>query len=106
MTRRIEFDVLRGVLLVMMTLTHLPTRASAYASQPLGFVSAAEGFVFLSAFVASSGFSRLLQDHGPKQARQRAWSRAIRLYGLHLGLLFFAFTIAATLALRMGRHYG
>jgi len=103
MTRRIELDIFRGVLLVMMTLTHLPTRLSAYASQPLGFVSAAEGFVFLSAFVASIAFSRLLQNQGPRQARRRAWSRAIRLYGLHLGLLFFAFTVAATVALRMGR---
>src|SRR5690348_582587 len=103
MTRRIELDVFRGVLLVMMTLTHLPTRVSVYASQPLGFVSAAEGFVFLSAFVASSVFSRILRDQGTRQVRQRAWSRVTRLYCLHLGLLFFAFTIGATWALRMGR---
>jgi hypothetical protein len=103
MARRIELDVVRGVLLVMMTLTHLPTRLSAYASQPLGFVSAAEGFVFLSAFVASSALWRMLHDNGPRQVRQRAWARAVRLYGLHLGLLLFAFTIGASWASRMGR---
>jgi len=31
-----------------MTLTHLPT-ISAYVNQPFGFVSGAEGFIFLSA---------------------------------------------------------
>ena len=48
MTRRAELDALRGLLLVLMTITHLPTRYSVYSSQIFGFVSAAEGFVFLS----------------------------------------------------------
>ena len=49
MTRWREIDALRGLMLVMMTITHLPTRLSITLGQPLGFVSAAEGFVFLSA---------------------------------------------------------
>jgi len=40
---------MRGLMLVWITLTHLPTSASAYVNQPFGFVSAAEGFIFLSA---------------------------------------------------------
>ena len=47
--RQPELDALRGLLLLWMTMTHLPTHASEYANQPFGFVSAAEGFVFLSA---------------------------------------------------------
>jgi len=52
--RRWELDALRGLMLVAMTLTHMPTRFSDPAGQPLGFVSAAEGFVMLSAYMAGS----------------------------------------------------
>jgi len=44
--RRPELDALRGLFLVWMTLTHLPTRFSDFVNQPIGFVSSAEGFVF------------------------------------------------------------
>ena len=47
--RKPEFDALRGLFLVWMTLTHLPTRMSDLVNQPFGFISSAEGFVFLSA---------------------------------------------------------
>ena len=40
--RRIELDALRGLMLVWITCTHLPTIASTYVNQPFGFVSAAE----------------------------------------------------------------
>jgi hypothetical protein len=52
-----EIDALRGLMLVLMTLTHLPTRFSDPLGQPFGFVSAAEGFVFLSAFMAGYIFA-------------------------------------------------
>lgn len=96
-TRQPELDALRGLLLFWMTLTHLPTPASAYANQPFGFISAAEGFVFLSALVtgkiyaaqASAGFSTL---------RAGLWPRAARVYVYHLLLLAFAFTLGTMLA--------
>jgi hypothetical protein len=47
--RRPEIDALRGVFLIWMTLTHLPTHLSDLVNEPFGFVSSAEGFVFLSA---------------------------------------------------------
>ena len=51
MQRQAELDWLRGLMLVLMTLTHVPTWFGAHLGQPFGFVSAAEGFVFLSAFL-------------------------------------------------------
>ena len=45
-------------MLVLMTLTHVPTRFSSPAGQPFGYVSAAEGFVLLSAFMAGSVYTR------------------------------------------------
>lgn len=102
-TRRVELDALRGLLLLMMALTHLPTRVSAFASQPFGFVSAAEGFVFLSAFLAGSTFSATLLSRGVEHVRNRLLTRALKLYGYHLALLLFAFTIAAAFAALTGR---
>ncbi len=52
--RRPELDALRGLFLVWMTLTHLPTRVSDLVNQPFGFVSSAEGFVFLSAMLVAT----------------------------------------------------
>lgn len=42
-----EFDALRGLMLMLMTLAHLPTQAQVVTNQQLGSVSEAEGFVFL-----------------------------------------------------------
>jgi hypothetical protein len=102
MARRTELDALRGLLLIIMALTHLPTRVSAYANQPLGFVSAAEGFVFLSALLAGISFRGRVADGGAR-AGSKLWQRALKLYTYHLGLLLFAFTIAAAFAAATGR---
>ena len=55
---RPELDALRGLFLVWMTLTHLPTRFSDFVNQPIGFVSAAEGFVFISALLVGRIYMR------------------------------------------------
>jgi hypothetical protein len=101
--RRDELDILRGVLLVLMAVTHLPTRLSLYSSQPFGFVSAAEGFVFLSAFLVGSTYSRQLAERGSDYVRTRLWKRAGKLYIAHVALLLFAFTVVAGIAVVSGR---
>ncbi|MGH8171327.1 MAG: OpgC domain-containing protein [Steroidobacteraceae bacterium] len=101
MTRRNELDSMRGILLVLMAFTHLPTGLSRFANQPLGFVSAAEGFVFLSAFLVGSIYTPLLLERGIGFVRTRIWKRTRHLYLYHLGLLLFAFTVVAGVA-----HFG
>lgn len=103
-SRREELDALRGLLLVVMTLDHLPTGLQLYANQPLGWVSAAEGFVFLSAFLVGSIYSRQLLEKGVAHVRRRLWKRAGKLYFVHLALLLFAFTIVAGIAITTGRQ--
>lgn len=49
--RQPELDALRGLMLILMTLAHLPTQAQVVTNQQLGFISEAEGFIFLSAFL-------------------------------------------------------
>src|SRR5690348_8107463 len=100
MKRRPEFDSLRGVLLVLMTLTHLPTRLSVLGNQPFGFVSAAEGFVFLSAFLVGVVHAK---KAGTAAMFKSLWSRALKVYGYHVALLCFAFTIIAALGVAARR---
>lgn len=98
--RQPELDALRGLLLIWMTLTHLPTHVSVYSNQPLGFVSAAEGFIFLSALLCGRVFGRKMDEAGFSMVWNRLRMRALRLYGYHLILLTVAFTVIAFLAVR------
>jgi hypothetical protein len=100
--RRPELDALRGLFLVWMTLTHLPTRFSDFVNQPIGFVSSAEGFVFLSALLVSRVYMRqALQDE--TALRNKLWKRSLRIYGYHLLMLALAFTVAAAYAVTTHR---
>jgi peptidoglycan/LPS O-acetylase OafA/YrhL len=95
--RKPELDALRGLFLVWMTLTHLPTHMSDFVNQPFGFVSSAEGFVFLSALLVARLYIRkAAEDEGALRAK--LFKRAFRIYGYHVILLAMAFTIAAAFA--------
>jgi hypothetical protein len=96
--RRLELDAARGLMLVWITLTHLPTAASAYVNQPFGFVSAAEGFIFLSALFTGRIYFRLAEHDGYRAMTHRLWSRTLRLYFYHALLLAFAFMVAVPIA--------
>jgi hypothetical protein len=92
-----ELDALRGLFLVWMTFTHMPTRFSDFVNQPFGFVSSAEGFVFLSALLVSRVYLREAQENEAK-LRVKLWRRTLKIYGYHLLMLTFAFTAAAAFA--------
>jgi hypothetical protein len=100
--RRPELDALRGLFLVWMTLTHLPTHLSDYFNQPFGFISSAEGFVFLSALLIARLYFRQSSE-APELMRRKLWKRSLTIYGYHLLMLAFAFTIAASIAARTHR---
>src|SRR5580704_9144570 len=97
--RRPELDALRGLFLVWMTLTHLPTRFSDFVNQPIGFVSSAEGFVFISALLVGRLYMResIVDATG---TRRRLWKRSLKIYGYHLLMLALAFTVAASFAVQ------
>ncbi|THD02441.1 hypothetical protein B1810_14465, partial [Panacagrimonas perspica] len=98
MQRNPTIDVLRGVLLLLMTMTHLPTVWSSTLGQPLGFISAAEGFVFLSACLAGKIFVAQQEQKGLLAASRWIFGRALRLYLFHLALLLLTFTVIAWIA--------
>jgi len=103
MGRRLELDAARGLMLVWMTLTHLPTILPTYVNQPFGFISASEGFIFLSALFTGRIYFRLAQRSGYSAMRGRLWMRTLRLYGYHALLLAFTFLIAVPIAARGNR---
>jgi len=98
MQRRLELDAARGLMLVWMTLMHLPTVFSALVNQPFGFVSSAEGFIFLSALFTGRVYFAAAEREGYRRMRNRVWMRSLRLYGYHLLLLAFAFLVEARIA--------
>jgi len=96
--RRLELDAMRGVMLVWIALTHLPTAASAWVNQPFGFVGAAEGFIFLSALFTGRIYFRIAERDGYPAMERKLWARTLRLYCYHAILLAFAFLVAVPIA--------
>ena len=95
MKRLAELDVLRGILLLMMVVNHSPAAIRSLTDRPLGFFSTAEGFVFVSAFLAGMLFRRRSTQDGFVAARSYAIRRAARIYWAHLLTLSVAFVIGS-----------
>ena len=98
-----ELDALRGLMLLWITGTHLPTALSTYVNQPFGFFAGTEGFIFLSALFTGLIYFRIAERQGWGSMCRRLWARAGRLYGYHLALLVVAFAVGAPLAARGNR---
>ena len=99
-SRRWELDALRGLMLVLMTSTHLPTWFAIPTSQPFGFVSAAEGFVFLSAYMAGLVYTQRAFRDGIPAMRRAFLRRALVIYGCQAASLIFLFTVIAALGMK------
>jgi len=98
MERRLELDALRGLMLVWMTLVHIPTVLTPWANQPFGFLAASEGFIFLSALFTGRIYYRMLSRDGSGSMLRRLSQRTFRLYCFHVVLLILLFTVAAGIA--------
>jgi hypothetical protein len=97
--RRFDLDAVRGLMLVLMTLTHLPTRWSDPFGQPFGYVSAAEGFVMLSAYMAGMVYAGRGLKEGLPAMRRAFLLRALKIYGCQAALLLFLFSFIAAFGL-------
>jgi hypothetical protein len=104
MERQTELDWLRGLMLVLMTITHLPTWFSTHAGQPFGFVSAAEGFVFLSAFLVGSVYGHKARTQGYAAMRRALWGRTLKVYVAHAALLLFLLLLLVPIAITRDAH--
>ena len=79
-----RFDTLRGLLLVCMTINHLPTELRRITDQSVGVFSAAEGFVFLSGLMAGLVYTRRFRTGGPGGLWRAALGRAKTIYAWHV----------------------
>ena len=98
MERRLEIDALRGLMLVWMTLVHVPTVLTPWVNQPFGFLSASEGFIFLSALFTGRIYYRVLVREGSWPMQRKLLQRTFRLYCFHAVLLVLLFTVAVAVA--------
>ncbi len=83
MKRYIEIDGLRGFLLFLMMIDHLPGFVRTYSYQIFGFVSAAEGLVFISGYIASIVYSRIFFKNDLQVLTMRTRHRARTIYLYH-----------------------
>ncbi|MEP7064036.1 MAG: OpgC domain-containing protein [Betaproteobacteria bacterium] len=102
--RHVELDWLRGLMLVLMTVTHLPTWFSAQLGQPFGYVSAAEGFVFLSGILVGCVYTRIARDKGFAAMRRQIWRRTGKIYLAHVAVLLLLLWVIVPLAVSRGAH--
>ncbi|MFH1350703.1 MAG: OpgC domain-containing protein [Pseudomonadota bacterium] len=97
MKRDLRLDTLRGLMLVSMATIHLtlyifePLKPLVkYIFEPLGFVSSAEGFIFISGIVAGIVYGGMSLQEGQlnskvnKMLRRRAFQRAGVIYFSHM----------------------
>lgn len=89
--RDVRLDTLRGFMLVLITINHFGSWSpdswwiTQVTWQPFGYVSAAEGFVFLSGFIFSVVYMRYCEN--PDVLWRRAARRAFEIYLHHLALV-------------------
>lgn len=96
--REVRLDAIRGLLLLIMAAVHVPTPLSHFLQDPFGFMSEAEGFIFLSACLAGFAYGRTYwQSDWPAMSR-RVWKRTGKIYFIHLAVLVPVVLAAWTLA--------
>ena len=95
MKRMVELDVLRGFLLLMMVVNHSPSPLRQLTDQPIGFLSTAEAFVFISALLAGLLFQKRRDKLGFAAARAATLQRALKIYRAHLITLFVVFAVGS-----------
>jgi hypothetical protein len=81
--RLMHVDALRGLLLVVMAVNHVPSSLQVVTNHFFGFVSGAEGFVFLSGLMCGMVYSKRYYRYGANQMKSAAMRRACAVYVYH-----------------------
>ena len=84
--RDLRIDTLRGLLLIIMTVDHMYGWVRQYSYQSLGYISAAEGFVFMSGLVGAYVYSRSYSKPALPPIIKRMWKRCAEIYGWHVAM--------------------
>ncbi len=105
--RLVALDIIRGLFLIMIMIDHIelyPDGFDYFTGRGRLFVSAAEGFFFMSGLLVGMVYRRRLAQ-GMKSIFKKMWSRALELY---IGSIFFTllFTAAAVFSNHTNIKYG
>ena len=87
MKRFEQIDFLRGLFLIIMTIDHFESPLRRLTYQTFGYVSAAEGFIFVSGLVAGLVYGRRIDKFGFKAVRIKIFSRVLEIYLYHIIIL-------------------
>ncbi len=82
--RDARLDAMRGLMLILMTIAHMPNPIQQFTYESIGFVSDAEGFVFLSGYIAGIVYTRLAMRRGQRALWKSSALRAFRIYLYHI----------------------
>lgn len=81
--RQDYFDFLRGFFLVIMAVNHVPWAGWFLTQQPLGFATAAEGFVLLAGILIGVVYTRKFRSAGKAATTRLLIKRAGKIYLAH-----------------------
>lgn len=106
MKRNHQLDFFRGLLLIVITIDHsllLNNVIRRFTYEFIGWVSAAEGFVFLSGLTAGMVYTYKMNEKGIEFLSGLAIKRALTIYKYHI--LLFLFVCASVLCSSLIRDY-
>ncbi|ATC65296.1 hypothetical protein CMV30_15815 [Nibricoccus aquaticus] len=90
--RHTHIDTLRGLLLVLMAVNHIPSDLHAVTDHPFGFMSAAEGFVFMAGLMAGYVYTRKWLRGNFRELFHACTSRTVTIYRWHALALILVFS--------------
>ncbi len=98
-SRDVRLDLLRGLCLAIMLVDHIgmfgpDSWLYMFTARGDFFISAAEGFVFISGLVMGLVYLKIIQKDGIKAAISKATKRAVQIYWLAVGLTLFFVALA------------
>jgi hypothetical protein len=96
-SRLTHIDTVRGLLLVLMAVNHIPSDLRVVTDHPFGFMSAAEGFVFMAGLMAGYVYTRKWLRGNFAALRHACTDRALTIYRWHA--LVFVLVFAGLVAL-------
>jgi hypothetical protein len=100
--RDLRFDSLRGLMLVCMTVNHLPSRLRFFTDESIGLFSAAEGFVFLSGLMAGWIYAQRLRKEGPDALMDMCRRRATMIYRWQVAAFLACFAVVRLTCILFG----
>lgn len=95
-----RIDSLRGVFLVIMTIDHFGGYLTKFTQQPLGYVSAAAGFVFISGYVCFQAYGESIDNYRKKLSK--TVHRGVKIYKYHI----FIVTIIPIISFMIPEYIG